>query len=250
MKIIYKITLSLVFFLLILSVTDFYLPESFIQDYIRGVFTETLGIIITLILIELILQNNRNKEQKENSKKGLLRATKMIKISLENYNRSSIDLITPWKVGEVIRKEKMDKDFSFNDIHDLFQINGLIIENSFSSKAEVYFERTDRLIETVRQSLYQVDLTNYPEFSNLLLSLIEHCEYYYPKNGILADMKSYSGNKPTKDSMRNMIKEYDRIPEYLPSNMINKYIRLYEMLIYLVDFNEKFEIKLSEINKN
>ena len=55
-------------------------------------------------------------------------------------------------------------------------------------KAEVYFDRLDQLIITVRTALYQVDLSNYPNFSEFLLGLIKYTETYYPKNGNLREL--------------------------------------------------------------
>lgn len=248
MKAILKISLILVVGLILLGAADYFIPDSSLyQDYIRGTFTETIGIIATLILIEIVLANNRKKEQKEVAKKGLLRAIDMIQISLDNYNEAALDIATPWRSKKVENELKVN--FPFNDLSDLFKMHSSLFEGFNRCKAEVYFDRLDQLIETVRTALYQVDLSNYPNFSEFLLGFIKYTESYYPKNGILADKDSRLGDKPTKEFMEKMILEHKGEVKYLPSNSINNYVRLYEMINFLIEFNHQFETLTKRIKE-
>ena len=250
MKAILKISLILVIGLILLGVADYFIPDSSLyQDYIRGTFTETIGIIATLILIEIVLANNRKKEQKEVVKKGLLRATEMIQISLDNYNKAALDIATPWKDKKQKEGNELEANFPFNDLSDLFKMHSSLFEGFNRCKAEVYFDRLDQLIITVRTALYQVDLSNYPNFSEFLLGLIKYTETYYPKNGILADKDSKMGDKPTKEFMEKMILEHKGEVKYLPSNAINNYVRLYEMINFLIKFNQQFESLTKKIKE-
>jgi len=245
-----KISVILIIGLLLLGAADYFVPDSSLfQDYIRGTFTETIGIIATLVFIEIILAKNRNKEQKEIAKKGLFRAIDMINISLTNYNKAAVDIATPWKKKKDSKEKFLKEDFQFNDLSDLFKMNSYMTEGFDKSKVEVYFEKLDRLIETIREALYQVDLSAYPEFSKFLLEFIRYMDSSYPKNGILSNSKSGTPEAKMSDTISEMILNHEGEVKYLPSNIINNYVRLYEILQYMVRFNNQFIMLTNKYNE-
>jgi|GEM_PF-2091752 len=245
MKIIITI---LTLLLIVLGVLDLIIPDSyFIQDYVRGTFTETIGIIITLVLIEVILQKNRELEQKLLAKKGVLRALDLISISLNNYNKASYDLGTP--ISEQKKAPDTKLNFPFTNLSELYRQSNSVIEGFNKSKAYVYFEKLDKLLETVSNALYQIDLSNYPEFSNFLLGLIKYAESYYPKNGVLTSQSGMVGNQQMKDICSDLIKNYSGPVEYKKSNIINPFIRLYQLMNFMILFDIQFISLKEKVNK-
>ena len=62
----YKIiTFSFLFVLLVLGLADYYvIPSgSWLKDYVRGTFTETVGIIATLLFVNFLFEKNEKDEK-------------------------------------------------------------------------------------------------------------------------------------------------------------------------------------------
>ena len=250
MRILLKISIYLLLLLLILGILDFFVADdSFFQDYIRGTFTETIGIIITLILIEFILGQNRIKENQDKAKKNLIRAKNVINIYLENYNDVAFNLAYKYNQYENQRKIGLEKNFPFTNLSELFLKSPSLFDDFNSTKVSSYFERLDDLKKIIRTTLFQTDLTDFPEISELLESYLTEVEKYYPRDGILSDKNTKVGDTKTPDFVKEMIEKQTGKLEYLHSNMINKYIRLYELINYHIEFNEKYN-NLLEKNIN
>lgn len=246
MKILLKITLYLLALILILGISDYFIgDECFLQDYIRGTFTETIGIILTIILIELILGQNRKNEIIENSKKGLKRSNNIINIYLNNYNEAAFNLAYKYDEYDSKRVNGLIKDFPFANLSELFLKSPSLFDNFESTKVSSYFKRLDDLKEVIRATLFQTDLTNFPELSHLLESYLKEVEQYYPKEGILSDIRTTMGNQKVSDFVKEMIEKHQGEVKYLQSNMINKYVRLYELIRFHIDFNKQY-LKLIE----
>ncbi|RKE03923.1 hypothetical protein [Marinifilum flexuosum] len=237
-----KISLILLLVLSLLGIADYYIPDcSLFQDYIRGTFTETIGILVTIVLIEIILSNSRKKEHEILINKSAIRAIEMINISLENYNRAAFDIATPSDKKHLMTNKTLDDNFLFADLCELFESsNSLIFEGIFVSKIEVYFDKLDHLAQTIKTALYQVDLSYHNELSKLLIDFIKYIEEYYPKNGILKDKTQSLGDGKMKDEIKKIISEHTGNVEY-EGTVKDKYVRLYEIIRYINNFKKGYK---------
>lgn len=237
-----KITLILLLVLGLLGIADYCIPDcSLFQDYIRGTFTETIGILVTIVLIEIILSNTRKSEHEILINKSAIRAIEMINISLKNYDRAAVDVATPSTQIHCKPNKTLDDGFLFTDLCELFESsNFLLFEGILVSKIEVYFDKLDHLVQTIKTALYQVDLSYHNELSKLLIDFIKYIEEYYPKNGILKDKTLSLGDGKMKDKIKEIISEHTGNVEY-EGTIKDKYVRLYEIIRYINDFKKGYK---------
>jgi hypothetical protein len=244
MKILLRISLSLLIFISVLGILDYFIgDESFIQDYIRGTITETIGIILTIILIELILGQNRKNENLENAKKILVRTNNIINIYLTDYNESAYYLSYKYEDYETQKNVGLEESFPFTNLSELFHPSRSGFPDPRDTKVSSYFVRLDNLKEIIKTGLFQIDLTYFPELSILLQNYLIEVEKFYPKETILCDYTSrkIDGVKAS-NYMMNEIKNYEGKAKYSSSNFIlNPYIRLYELIKYHISFNKEYK---------
>lgn len=139
---------------LTLGTLDYFISDScFIQDYIRGTFTETIGIILTIILIEIFLGQNIKNENIENAKKGLARSNNIMNIYLANYNESAFIIAYKYAEYNNQRKIGLKKDFPFTNLSELFSSSTSLFDSFDSSKVSLYFKRLDDLKEVVKKNI-------------------------------------------------------------------------------------------------
>ena len=75
---------------------------------------------------------------------------------------------------------------------------------------------------------------------------MQYVESYNPKNAILGDLRSIMGNQNTSEFIKEIIEKHEGPVNYLTSNIINKYIRLFELINFHIDFENEY---LSNISK-
>lgn len=246
MKILLNISILLLVLIIILGIGDYFIgDESFVQDYIRGTITETIGIILTIILIEFIIGKNRVSENLENEKKKLIRTNNIINIYLNNYNESAFYL--SYTELDLKDKEKfhIEESFPFVNLSELFSFSRSGFYDMRETKIGVYFDRLEILKEVIKTTLYQTDLTSFPELSQLLEKYLVEVESYNPKNSIQCDYISNIGNvkmEKMSEYIKREIANFEGKVEYSSENfMLNKYIRVYELIKYHINFNKEYK---------
>ena len=91
------IAAALVPLLALLGVADIFIgDESWLQDYVRGIFTETLGIIVTLIFVEMILQHQAAREDRERAIEAATRADVVLTALMRRCCVCAYYVTTPW----------------------------------------------------------------------------------------------------------------------------------------------------------
>ena len=115
---------------------------------LRGTFTETFGIIVTLILFEIILAKNRKKERDETTQKACIRAIKMIQIPLNNYNLAALAITTPLKDASTKPSKLLERGFPFRNLSGLYENNDNMIDGFHSTKAGIVL-RKDGSYDTI-----------------------------------------------------------------------------------------------------
>lgn len=231
-----------------LGIADYYVPDNcFLNNYIVGVFTTTIGIIITIIAIEIILANTRKQEQNEISRKGIKRIDTVLKSFLESYESAAVMLA--YKMDDIENHTVVEKNFPFTNLSELYQTQLYIMEPIYKPKVQLYFERLDRLKEIVLMILFNVDLSNFPDLSILLVKYIEEMEREYPKEAILnlRNIVSQDAKKQKlSETFSEMIATHTGDLPRNTSNLLILATRLYDILNYHVDFISQYNAIISK----
>lgn len=237
MKIIVRIALVLGSVILLMAVTSFFLEsDHWLQGYLENGLTEILGIVITISLVEVMLADSRKKEQKEDAKQGILGASKLLNIYLIDYEDAASMLSNPPGQDSPNNRRGVEKNFDFRNLQDLFTIEHQHIDQAGKSKVEIYFDKLDRVLEAVKTIIYQVDLSFYPELSDLLIRYVQYVESFYPKEGIINDINEQFTGKSASEVITKLIAQHNEKVEYGWDARLNRYIRLYKLINFHVDF--------------
>lgn len=222
------------------ALVDLISNDEYIQDLCRGVYTGSIGTIITIFIIDILLQSLQREEALSDAKKRLLRSHEVLEIHIKNYEEAARNLATPIGVGNSQPKGKLAPNFPFSNLHDLFMPSLSLIEGSMITKIEQYIKRMHRMRDMIQNTLYNVDLTFFPEVSSLLIDYLQHMENYDPSQGIMEEKNAMLGNRRAADYVKEYIKSCEKPPGYNPSNAFNKYQLLYDMINYQLKFISQY----------
>ncbi|MFD1775996.1 hypothetical protein [Paenibacillus rhizophilus] len=238
------ITLAISFFifLIVLGAIDYFVSDdSFLQDYVRGTFTETLGIIVTLIFVQLIFSRHEDGENKRHEAQAITRAAKVLNIYIADYKKYAYQVVTPLDKREGQIKEEIPEDFLFSDMQDLF-VRSLYIFDDEKPVVLKCLEAQEKIRKTIENSLFNIDFKNFPEISNLLVQYIDFVGGFNIYDAIFQDSKTSMGDQTTKEFIaQRLIKVHQGEVMYLQSNIINTYIALYHLLNYHRKFFNDYE---------
>lgn len=237
MKLYKKISIYLGIGLLILAISDYFIPnESFLKDYVRGSFTETLGIIITLIFVDKIFNSYEEKINKKEERKKILRVNKLLKAKIDQYILYTYMLITPLDDRNDGEPVKLTEGFKFNDMYDLFRPSLLIFDDNKSVVLKSLDQQNEikKLIDNI---LLTIDFKFYSEIETLFLEHTSTMSKFNIYDGIERDSKI----EEVTTIICRMIKEHTGTLEYRKSNIINTYIALYNLINLNIEFIAKYE---------
>lgn len=213
-----------------------------------GLFLNAISESQTRKLAELDKQHSQ--EERKAMAQAKLRQYYLLQQSIMvNYLVGAYVVVTP------LDKRKFDVDvlhdqfhFTFNDMGDLYQMS-LLLTQSFNKKSiEVYFEAQDRLYSELRTMIDNIDLSYWENLEALIHTFMQQCNNFGFRDSILG-----GNNKLAEPVYTKMIKEHEGELEIHPSNAMNQFIALYDMLqtnIPLVQQMAEVMKQISEIETN
>jgi hypothetical protein len=242
-----RITLGFGIFLVFLGILDFCLPaKSFLKDYVRGTFTETLGIIATLIFVQYIFSETEEKDDRKVEIEAIKRANKVLSLYISEYKMYAYRVVTPLKNRSNNICEEIPKDFRFNDMHDLF-FPSLITIDGHEPVVLLCLEAQNKIKKAIENIIININFKYFPELSSLLIEYLEVAGKYNLYDGI----KEYCvANKEIRETIISIIKEHSGPLEYLPSNLKNNFIALHNLIIYHREYFERYNEIIKDINEN
>lgn len=245
MKKLSTIIIVLIIILLLLGVTSFLLPENhWLGDYIKGSFTEILGIIITLIFVERIISAQQKKDERIEEIGQLKRLDKILSPELKKSIQYA-SFMTQRPEPEDSSGYVVSKNFEFNRL-ERFYIPSLIVFDG--EKAYKLFSKSiENIIVTIREALINYDFRYFPKIEKLLLEYIDFISLGTPF-GMLEILEH---NPNTQKMMSKMIKEIpaNKVPthEEYPHNMMRSFIRLYHVINFHIDFSERYSKEIRNV---
>ncbi|GKX29000.1 hypothetical protein SH1V18_14800 [Vallitalea longa] len=232
MKVYRKIIVILIIILVLLGFFDFIInDELFLNDYIRGTFTETIGIIVTLIFVDLIFKRNNDEERRQEEISKIKRSNTVIKLSITRCLEYGAIITTPVEDRGNDIPNKITNDFTFSDMCDLFNPS-LIDTDDFSPVVLKYLKAHDDLIVSIEKVLYTIDYKYYSKLNKLFIEYISKTKGLDLYQGIQQD----SINECSVNKIIKILKEHTGEVKRTNGNIINKYITLF----YLIKDNNKF----------
>lgn len=236
------ISIGFVFVLIVLGLVDYCVVDnSTIEDYLRGTFTETLGIIVTLIFVQLIFSRHEKSQAKLQELEAIKRADKVLSIYIKNYIKYASQVVTPITQRDAVINGKEIPSFTFNDMQDLF-LPSLIAMGDQEPVVLKALQAQDDIKKSIESILLNIDFKYFSSISELFLNYLEVVGKY----SLIEVIKFHSTAIMGKDDsvrpfIAHMIKEHSGKVQFYPANIINPYVALFNLINYHKEFFNKYD---------
>lgn len=243
-----RIATGFIFLLALLGAADYFAPANHpIKDYIRGTFTETIGIIVTLIFVELIFSRYEARESMHEEIEAIKRADKVLTTYTNKYKIYATQVTTPLDRRDQNTYNVIPDDFNFNDMRDLF-FQSLIMFDGQESVVLLCVKSQLEIKKCVEDILHNISFKNVPKLSDLFVEYLDAVGGIDLYEGIRFHTTVGMGDgKKLQDFIAGMIKDHSGPVEYKQGNIINSYIALYNSIKYHQSFFRRYESVLATI---
>lgn len=222
------------------------------------VIESLLGIIVLGLFLNAIAHSQAVKDNEENTKeiarnkyeenkKSLERAVSIVNLRIEKLYLYLRILSTPanergLKLDGKYTISKYTPNFDFHILKDLYAPT-MLLKDINKSAVECYFREFHRTTEALVQMALNVNLSVWPQLEIIILSFIRDSEQLDTSDAILLQTNS-------KEHVYTLIKNWDDEFTYFPSNNINNFVSLYELMELCNVFIQNFHSEIIKITKN
>jgi type II secretory pathway pseudopilin PulG len=210
-----------------------------------------LGLFLIGFFLNSLAQRQSQKisqEEKENAaqkefalmKKRLLKAHEVLTLTISNYEHYVFALTTPI-VRRVIEPIRVNKNFEFQDLQDLFEPTFFEAAPNDSS-VKHYFRRQNELTNEIKAFLLSTELTPWPDAELVCREILINCSHA----DIAETIAGHEKNSQEKQAIVNIIKNYSGKPAYAEgANLINSYAALYKVVKQNLVLIEKYNAAIT-----
>jgi hypothetical protein len=207
-----------------------------ISNYSFGLVTEIIGIIITVIFVDLLFKRKNLIDEKNNEAKSIMRMHKIFKLYFNDYRVMYNCVVTPIKDRHLEMKAYDNGNFELKDMSDLYKISTIFPLGMFKPVIESFIEMEHRLRYYIISMLSNIDFKYDIELSDILIDFIKISITYDSSSEILDIKNQRYGEKKAVDIIsEDLIKlGDDYYKKYLKGEghltLIHPFIFLYEMM--------------------
>jgi hypothetical protein len=235
-----------------LGILDYFFLDdnSPLQDYVRGIFTETIGILLTVLVVERLFELHDRKQEREQEIESLRNSHRVCVQYINRFHLYAYQVITPINIrANKVLATRCPETWEFNDMRDLFSESLLIFDGQTPSVLRCLATLRDLQLH-IEGILARLPLQYFPQLSGTLLHFIESVGRVDLYEGIKFDSEARLGEEKMKDFVKKMIANHQGKPEYRGSNVITKYVALYYVLQDAVKLLNQYEMQLAEALKS
>ncbi len=210
------------------------------QDYIRGTFTETIGIIVTLVFVERIFAAQQKKDEKAVELKQIQRLHRIIGAELQKCIQYASFMTQ--KPGEM--NYTVSKGFDFNRL-EIYYIPSLTVFDGTEQAYKLFSASIERMMTAMRAALVTFDFKYFSDIEALITVYLDFMSIGTP----FGALDTLENNRGLRDCMVKMIKEIPSgtTPKYedYPSNMMCVFIRLYHIINFHINFEAQYSNRMA-----
>lgn len=221
-----------------------------LQDYVRGTFTETIGISLTVLVVDRLFEFRDRRQEREQEIEALRSSHRVCIQYIDRFHLYTYQVVTPIAVranGDFPRR--CPEAWEFNDMRDLFVRSLLIFDGQTPSVLRCLTTLRDLQLH-VEGMLARLPLRYFPQISGTLLLFVEIVGRVELYEGIKFDSEAMFGEEKMKNFVQNMISTHQGELDYGESNLCTKYVALYYLLQDAVKLLNQYEIQLAEALKS
>lgn len=240
------IAISLVFFAIIIfldySNIDFIfkLKNETLKNILIGLFTNLIGIIITISFVEYLFYKQNEKKEKENEIKTIKEYDIILSIFIEEYIKYYKCITTPSL--ERTKEKTLKVDFKFEDMCDLYEKSLYVDADLFKPAITLFYDAEEKVRNYMIREIENIEFKYHNKLKNIFIEFI--------KSSLNNDMRSiilgyinikFGDNKAISDiqkdikdnSKHNWVDKFDK--NELGSNLMLPYVILYKLLHKEID---------------
>lgn len=180
---------------IIIAIFNICFLETEISDYTTGTFTEIIGMLITIIFIENLLNYSKEKESINEEKDKIIRMNNVLQMMIERYKILFYSVATPRERQNYEDTIQMPEDFKMSDMKDLFKCpldtRYGFIESSVVDFLQIEEEIREYIIDTLRT----IDFKYNKNIKEILMNFVKESIYYDSRKAIFEAGKTSAGQK-------------------------------------------------------
>ncbi len=199
-----------------------------LSSYLCNVAVESISIIITLTIIQKILEKRNDDKEKELERKNIIKHNEIIMIYIDFYKRFFHCVATP--LGDKRNKNiSFPMQFSIKDMVDLYEISGYIQNAPLRPSIELFYIYEKKLRESFISAINSIEFKYYPKIKELILEYIKH--------STRDDVSDFILNGKLRERAKEMFNSTDIKESYelykqnkLNANLATPYCILYDLM--------------------
>ena len=131
-----------------------------INNFLFGMATNLLGIIVTVSFVQFFIDKQNHNVDKQNELEEVLRYDRVLSIFIEQYTLYYRCITTP--VSEDMRTDyKLNADFAFKDMGDMYEQNRYMAEGLLEPAISVFYRFEDKIREYMMSMLNNISFKYY-----------------------------------------------------------------------------------------
>lgn len=222
-----------------------------INNILFGLATNLLGIIVTVSFVQFFIDRQSRDDEKQDELEKILRYDRVLSIFIEQYTLYYRCITTP--LSEDKRTDyKLNKDFTFNDMGDMYAQNGYMTEGLFEPAISVFYRFEDKIREYMMSMLNNISFKYYIEIENILEEFVQKSFSLDTRGNILGNISVMSGEEKIIDVISRSIKDTTRdwieiISHSKNANIMAPYVQLYFLLKEEADLLIKYREEVDKL---
>ena len=228
----------------LLVVVTYFLPIH--EDYRINLFTELIGVLVTVVLVDYLYRLDNAKEERENEEKKLINLDSLLSIYMDKY-LENLNVMTNDKFDPERDPDKIE----INDLQYLYDSAFLKLRPFFVKKYVLYFESLDKLTETIKQNIPTIDARYYPHVVYLLQTFTAANDIHYLKEMIEERTTLTYGKQPAWEKDKETLKNYEEKPKSDTENYSSNdlYKQLFQSIAVNVGIIKNYQSFMHKLRK-
>ena len=176
-------------------------------------------------------KERQNEEYYEIERNKLNLQRKMFETRINRYLLSAYCLVTPIEKRK-FTDTKIDVDeITFNDMYDMFRQTLLLTQDINTSSLEMFLHVQDELFAEMSDLLKIVNVGYWTYLLIPMNNFMLYCVEFDYKDSLLGIKHMSLGGKPASECFSEIIKNHNGDLEFKPSNAMNQFIALFNLIV-------------------
>lgn len=195
------------------------------SGYLCNLAVEFIGVIITLVVIQKVLDKHNEKKEKQAERKNILQRNEILAIYIELYQRFFYCVVTHFDDN---RDENIVFPITFtikDMLQDLYKPSRDVRVALRRPSIELFFIHEENLRKAFISTINSIEFKHYPQIKELMLEYIKNSVRYNARDFIVNEKQAVEVITP---SIKKLYEDYKQ--NRLESNAAIPYCILYDLM--------------------